>query len=354
MRKISIFKTVFMPVVLLACLGCQTDYHRMGFGMYSYDGYDDTRLRYNVYGIRYFGNEFTSQSRVSGLSMMRAAEITLENGFNYFVVLRSRPPEFQRAYYTVYSTSVMAIACFRKEPTHLPEYHDARKLFCELATQLDITKDGVPIEPKTGKFTADPDSIKFEIISVYSPLPVIGKRLEVIRGVRNFGRYALFVGHYADFENPFEDVNDFAAWAEPIVLDKGANAMLIEDDPLMIQKNDSFFGDTPGRELFGFAANLYVIPATSLGVEWEPADLANAKHVIRRFTHNSKAQEAGLRVGDKVLEIDDIDLLDRNAFIHQSFKWVAGDAVAVTIAREGQEQTLKLTLVENKNEWDDR
>ncbi len=354
MRKINIFKVVLMPAILLVCLGCQTDYHRMGGGMYGYDGYDGARLRYNVYGIHYFGNEFTPQPRVSALALMRAAEVTLENGFNYFAVWKTRPPEFQRTYYTVYTTSSMAIICFRNEPTHLSEYNDARKLFRELATELDIKKDGVPIEPKTGKFLVDPNSIKFDIISAYTPLPVIGKRLEVIRGVRNFGRYALFVGRYYDFENPFEDVNAFVAWAEPVVLDKGANAMLIEDDPLMIQKNDSFFGDVPERELIGFAANLYVIPATSLGVEWEPADLANAKHVMRRFTHNSKAQEAGLRVGDKVLEIDGIDMLDKNAFIHQSFKWTAGDVVPVTIVRDGQEQTLKLTLVENTDDWYDK
>jgi hypothetical protein len=63
-------------------VGCTT-YHASGPS----GGYSDTQLSPRVFQVRFQGNGYTKNDRVSIFLLRRAAEITLENGFRYFVVL---------------------------------------------------------------------------------------------------------------------------------------------------------------------------------------------------------------------------------------------------------------------------
>ena len=45
------------------------------------------QLRHDVFHVSFDGNGFTSKSRAADIMMLRNAEITLENGYRYFVIV---------------------------------------------------------------------------------------------------------------------------------------------------------------------------------------------------------------------------------------------------------------------------
>jgi len=78
-------------LLLLASLtftyGCQpTPYQRLGTTPAG--GYSDKRFSENSFHVRFVANNNTPSGTVCGYLYRRAAELTLENGFKYFVVIR--------------------------------------------------------------------------------------------------------------------------------------------------------------------------------------------------------------------------------------------------------------------------
>jgi len=75
----------FFAISFITCLlsGCATSYQGDGFT----GGYSETQLDENVFNVSFRGNEFTRRDRVADFTLLRSAELTLENGFNYFVVI---------------------------------------------------------------------------------------------------------------------------------------------------------------------------------------------------------------------------------------------------------------------------
>lgn len=61
--------------------GC-TSYKSMGFA----GGFEETPLAANVYKIHTRGNAFASPSKVKAIALVRAAELTLNNGYDRFLI----------------------------------------------------------------------------------------------------------------------------------------------------------------------------------------------------------------------------------------------------------------------------
>ena len=76
MKKIV---AVFMVAVLSACA---TPYGKYGIA----GGYTDTRIDENTFSISVDTNGFTDQQTTSMHALYRAAELTVENGFDFFVI----------------------------------------------------------------------------------------------------------------------------------------------------------------------------------------------------------------------------------------------------------------------------
>jgi len=79
MRKLAIA----LAVILLA--GCATTYQPKSFT----GGYSETQLGENVFQVSFRGNGYTSRERASDFNLLRSAELTLERGFRYFVIVDS-------------------------------------------------------------------------------------------------------------------------------------------------------------------------------------------------------------------------------------------------------------------------
>lgn len=69
-------------VVSLLCAGCATKYQPEGFT----GGYSELQLSQDSYRISVAGNGYTSTKRAEEIALLRASELTLEKGFERFIV----------------------------------------------------------------------------------------------------------------------------------------------------------------------------------------------------------------------------------------------------------------------------
>ena len=69
-------------LVALFCSACATQYGQQGFT----GGYKETQLAPDVWRVNVQGNGYTSAERVADFALLRAAELTLDHGYSYFVV----------------------------------------------------------------------------------------------------------------------------------------------------------------------------------------------------------------------------------------------------------------------------
>lgn len=80
MRKFSVL------VFLLASLsGCATAYQQQSLS----GGYSETQLGENIFQVSFRGNGYTSRERASDFSLLRSADVAVEHGFRYFVIVES-------------------------------------------------------------------------------------------------------------------------------------------------------------------------------------------------------------------------------------------------------------------------
>jgi hypothetical protein len=68
---------------LLGLAACATPYQARSLT----GGFSDTRLDANTFRVEFLGNAYTARERVETYLLRRAAEVTLENGYDYFVLL---------------------------------------------------------------------------------------------------------------------------------------------------------------------------------------------------------------------------------------------------------------------------
>ncbi len=76
-------KFIYFLFLSIFCLGCATGYQRQGLT----GGYTDTRIQDNMFRVGFKGNGYTSTEKAADMALLRCAELALENGYNYFVVM---------------------------------------------------------------------------------------------------------------------------------------------------------------------------------------------------------------------------------------------------------------------------
>ena len=79
-------KHLTITITLLTLLilgGCATPYQPEG----AMGGFYETRIDENVYRVSFRGNAYTSLDKATYFTMLRSAELTLEKGYNHFLVI---------------------------------------------------------------------------------------------------------------------------------------------------------------------------------------------------------------------------------------------------------------------------
>lgn len=74
---------IIMVVILLFSTGCATGYHRQGWT----GGYNESQLQEDTFRVSFKGNAFVDKETVQDYLLLRCAEITIDHGFDYFVIL---------------------------------------------------------------------------------------------------------------------------------------------------------------------------------------------------------------------------------------------------------------------------
>lgn len=76
--------------------GCATPYQQQDWT----GGFSETRLSENIFQVNFKGNGYTSSERTSDFTLLRSAEIALENGYRYFALMDSQNTEKTSYYQT--------------------------------------------------------------------------------------------------------------------------------------------------------------------------------------------------------------------------------------------------------------
>jgi hypothetical protein len=97
MRPSLRLSLVLMAVILLCA--CSTPYQRDGFR----GGHSDLLLDSNTYRVSFRGNGYTSSDKVETYLLYRCAELTVNKGFDYFVII-DRNAEARQSLYTTSGT----------------------------------------------------------------------------------------------------------------------------------------------------------------------------------------------------------------------------------------------------------
>lgn len=95
MKLFLSFVLVVVPVLLISGCGTASMSGRpTGYGasvpFFDQTGYEEKQLSDGIYQVRATGNRATDRGRVNDIVLRRAAELTLENGYPYFLVVNSR------------------------------------------------------------------------------------------------------------------------------------------------------------------------------------------------------------------------------------------------------------------------
>ena len=83
MRKSHRYATILLFSFAFLLQGCATGYQRDGLT----GGFSETRLDENVFTVTFRGNGYTKRERVADFTLLRCAELTLESGYAYFVII---------------------------------------------------------------------------------------------------------------------------------------------------------------------------------------------------------------------------------------------------------------------------
>ncbi|MCP5015892.1 MAG: hypothetical protein GY938_11585 [Ketobacter sp.] len=97
-----------MIILLAATLiyGCATSYQSDGFS----GGHSETQLDEQVFKVTFRGNGYTRRERAADLSLLRCAELALQNGYNYFVIIDADSYVSNSTYTTPTTTNTTASA----------------------------------------------------------------------------------------------------------------------------------------------------------------------------------------------------------------------------------------------------
>lgn len=68
---------------MLGLTGCATGYHSTGFT----GGFHETQLAPDIFRVAFHGNGYTSMDRAQDFTLLRAAELTLANGYHCFAII---------------------------------------------------------------------------------------------------------------------------------------------------------------------------------------------------------------------------------------------------------------------------
>lgn len=97
-------RNIICAFLILTLGGCATSYQSTGLT----GGFSETRLAEDMFRVEFTGNGFTRGERASDFALLRASELTLDNGYRYFVIMDENH-DVQRHTYTTSGTTSTSV-----------------------------------------------------------------------------------------------------------------------------------------------------------------------------------------------------------------------------------------------------
>lgn len=92
----DMYVRLFIIGVLVLFTSCATPYQKTGFR----GGFSETQLAENIFQVNFRGNGFTDTERATDFTLLRSAELALDHGFRYFVIVDSKSTQDLSSYTT--------------------------------------------------------------------------------------------------------------------------------------------------------------------------------------------------------------------------------------------------------------
>ena len=137
-------KVLLILLISSFFVGCSTTYQPNG----RTGGYSDQQLEDDVFRVNFYGNGFTSITTVEDFLTFRSAEITLQNGYNYFANIESKNNE-SNSYSlknngtineTTKHTSYRTIKLYKTKPNNI-DVRDANQIIKYMGPMIAGSKE---------------------------------------------------------------------------------------------------------------------------------------------------------------------------------------------------------------------
>ncbi len=79
-------KAIVLLALAVLISGCATGYQKQGL----MGGYTNMKLQDDIYKVGFRGNAYTRSEKAEDFTLLRCAEVALENGYKYFVTLETK------------------------------------------------------------------------------------------------------------------------------------------------------------------------------------------------------------------------------------------------------------------------
>jgi len=97
-RRLPLLTAIAAGTLLLAGCETPTTYHPATGHGFNREGFSDQRIEANRYQVSFAGNSVTSRDRVERYLLYRAAELTVQNGYDYFTLVDRNTERKSRSY----------------------------------------------------------------------------------------------------------------------------------------------------------------------------------------------------------------------------------------------------------------
>jgi hypothetical protein len=94
-------------------------------------------------------------------------------------------------------------------------------------------------------------------------------------------------------------------------------------------------------------ADVGVFAKATLGVEYMSSALIWRRHAVKGFRPASKASAAGVEIGDEIIEVDGINPLDEEKYVHWILASAPGQVATLRLKRGESMVTVQVPLVSN-------
>ncbi len=89
-------KLICLFIMAMLVSGCATGYQRQGWT----GGYSNLKIQDDIFKVRFRGNAHCGMDRAVDFTLLRCAEVALENGYRYFIIIDEQAGTRTSAYTT--------------------------------------------------------------------------------------------------------------------------------------------------------------------------------------------------------------------------------------------------------------